>query len=412
MIVPYYGEFLHFPIPLELSYGVCSHNCAYCFAKFNQRQRKVEMKQIMNLLADYHNRDTLTATLLQEGYPVVLSNRCDPFAKSNYQYTMPLIKTMTDLGIPLSFETKTGWGIDEALEFLQPAVWYITVEMLDTDIAKRIDPGAPSPLERIATIKKLTSMGHRVVAAFNPLVPEWLPDVEPLVELLQGAGVEGVWVDKIHLSSEQIGKMQLWEIEALGDNVIKNSKKLGDKMKSAEYLYALNATQVLNDYGISVYYPGYDKRSDFFNPYTETYAKTFPTLQEFVNRCFDLDLTPSEPFGFTDFCDFFLPDLPQGEYTGMRDYVFTGDFDLRKVYKLPAGKMNYKQLLAIGYDSGKIRWSPTKLSTFAWPGFIDEDGERGVYQNTEDNLPFMVFTPFGFNDYYFDDLPDGVIDAV
>ena len=410
MIVPYYGEFLQYPVPLELSYGACSHNCAYCFARLNQRKRKVELKKIMRLLANYQNRTTLVAELLKGGYPVVLSNRSDPFAKSNYKYTLPLLEVMTNLNIPLSFETKTGHGIDDALKFLKPAVWYITVEMLDESIAKRIDPGAPLPEQRIATVKKIVGYGHKVVVAINPCVPEWLPEPERLIEKLVNAGVSGVWVDQLHLSHQQMQNATLNEIEAIGDDLIDRAKGRGSsKKREVDRAWVEHVILLAIEAGLSVFRPGYDKQTDFFNVWHDVYEKCFPTNQDLVNICFRDGITPDNPFVVSDYVDFMMEKLPKGSYTGMRDYVFTGSFALRKLYKLPSGKLNYQQILAFGYDAGKIKWSPAAMRLFTWCGYTDVDGGKGVYLDENYKLPFMAFVPWGHDEAYFDDLNDGVI---
>ena len=36
----FWGELLSNPIPLELSFGSCGYNCAYCFASLNKAHRK------------------------------------------------------------------------------------------------------------------------------------------------------------------------------------------------------------------------------------------------------------------------------------------------------------------------------------------------------------------------------------
>lgn len=152
MIVPFYGEFLLHPIPLELSFGACSHRCAYCFVDANHpngRPLAKDINKIMRLLADYPNRETLTAKLLKAGYPVTISNRVDPFCGALHKDFLPIIQTMTELGIPIYFQTKGGFGIDKVLEYLPPSVWYVTVESLNDDVTRKISVGAPVLLSEL-----------------------------------------------------------------------------------------------------------------------------------------------------------------------------------------------------------------------------------------------------------------------
>ena len=118
--------------------------------------------------------------------------------------------------------------------------------------------------------------------------------------------------------------------------------------------------------------------------------------------CRDEGYTPDDPFTVKDYIDFMMERLSQGAYTGMRDYVFTGNFILRKKYKLPKGKLNYPQILSVGYDSGLLKWSLTKTKVFSWCGYTDDDGELGVTLDPEYKLPYMVFVPCGQEGQYFD----------
>jgi hypothetical protein len=117
----FFGEFLISPIPLELSLNYCSHKCAYCFANLNDPERSVNVGAVARFLQDLPQRNTLQALLMKAGYPTLISNRVDPFAVTNYRIALPLMETMTGMGIPLAIQTKGGKGIPEALAFLPPS---------------------------------------------------------------------------------------------------------------------------------------------------------------------------------------------------------------------------------------------------------------------------------------------------
>jgi len=204
MLDAYYGEFLVNPIPLELSMNYCSHKCAYCFANLNHPRRKLDAPRLMRFLADYRNRETLAARLLQAGYPVCISNKVDPFAASNFQQTLPILEGLTALGVSVQLQTKGGQGIDRALEIVSPSVWYVSISTDNDDLRQKIEPGAPSIAARIDLIAKLTDMGHGVVVGINPIVPEWLPDPAPLLVAIRAAGAWGCWIEPLHLNKKQI----------------------------------------------------------------------------------------------------------------------------------------------------------------------------------------------------------------
>lgn len=118
----YYGEFLTSPCPLELSFNFCSHKCLYCFANLGKPGRFADVGRTLRLLQECDNRTTLEASLLRQRYPVVVSNRVDPFAASNHRQSLPVLRVMAGLGIPVAIQTRGGTGVDEALEFLPPSV--------------------------------------------------------------------------------------------------------------------------------------------------------------------------------------------------------------------------------------------------------------------------------------------------
>lgn len=247
----FYGEFLVSPIPLELSFNYCSHKCAYCFANLNKPDRWADVKAVTRLLQDYRNRETLTAQLLKDGYPVLISNRVDPFAASNYQQAVPIITTMAEMGIPVAIQTKGGRGIDDVLSALPPSAWYISISTLDDSIRKRIEPGAPTIDSRFELIEKLTSKGHHVSLGLNPLVPEWCPNPEALLSRAKDAGAKGVWAERLHLNHKQVANFSERERTMMTDPVITRAQKRTTTPPELE-LYD-NARVFAQSIGLEVY---------------------------------------------------------------------------------------------------------------------------------------------------------------
>jgi len=143
MIEPFYGEFLIHPAPLEISLNFCSHKCFYCFANLNTPGRRYDGAAVSRLLADMDNRQSLAARLLRDRYPVVISNRVDPFALTNYRHTLPLLEQLAAHNIPVTIQTRGGRGATEAMGMMPPAAWYISIPFLDEELRRRIEPGAP-----------------------------------------------------------------------------------------------------------------------------------------------------------------------------------------------------------------------------------------------------------------------------
>lgn len=202
MITPYFGEFLLTTIPLELSLNYCSHKCAYCFANLNKPNRKAAPQSIVNLLSEIDSRRSLVANLLALKYPVLISNKVDPFAQSNYRLTLQILELLAALRIPVSFQTKGGKGIEEAMDLIGPSCFYWSVTASDDSTAARIEPGAPSITERYRQIAMVRSRGHHVWIGANPMHRAWVPDVREFCRRMADNGIKHT--DKVDSNGDAV----------------------------------------------------------------------------------------------------------------------------------------------------------------------------------------------------------------
>lgn len=393
------GLFLNSCLPLETTLNWCSHNCHYCFANLNQPGRKANFKAIYKVLAEYRERDSYASQLLREGYPVVLSNHVDPFARSNDFQAMPLIEVMLELGIPFSLQTKGGKRALEALEMIgrdRPIAWYISLATLDADVIRRVEPGAPLPEERLALIEQAIALGHRVCVGINPLVPQWLPDPEPLTQTLAQLGVHGVWLQPMHLSRQQLKNMPARGREALGEDVI-NQALARRKHPSTHECY-VRTTQAARAAGLETYDSQQGDRSDYFQAYKDVYPKRFPLMQDWVNHCHDTKQDGDLIF-WSEFRDYFVPQLPQGEY-GLREHLTA--VTVRQLFygmHIPQ-RMTYEELLLWVWRCSVIPYCPGNVQCFGWAAEweLQSDNTHGWTQLLDDdNLPIIIFRPRGTN---------------
>lgn len=404
MIVPFYGEFMWHPIPLELSFGKCTHGCRYCFVDANHKGGKplqCKTNSIVNLIADYRNRETLTARLLQDGYPVTVSNRVDPFCKGLYKRMLPIISLMSMAGIPIYFQTKGGYGIDDVLEYLPPSVWYITIETLDDDVIKRIS-NAPPASDRLLLIEKLIERGHEIQVGINPYVPEWNCDIARMGEELLSRGVKEIVLQNLHFSSRRAKILEDKDIQALGEDVIKLAISRTGKIRRMMREQEILAYDTLTSMGMLVELP------DHYGPTNHSACKrlynnkVFPMVYDLIDMLRSNQFDESMPFDFECYSMFMAGKLPQWSSTGMRDYIFTSGRFLRNRLKLPAGKLNYKQILVIGYKDDEVKWNLARTYAFAKPAHWEGGGWK--YYVDDMGLPYYAYNQFGFEDrcYQFD----------
>lgn len=398
MITPFFGEFLANPIPLELSLGVCSFRCAYCFANLNQPHRRAQPGPIMRLLQEYPQRTTLTARLLQAGYPVLVANRDDAFAPSNWAQAEPILRTMTDLGIPLAFQTKGGPRVRQALAWLKPACWYVSVAMLDDRLRARVEPQAPSISDRLALIAELRSAGHRVVVGVNPAVSEWLPDAAPLVTALQQAGAEGLLVARLHLSYRQIDNLSARERAALSEPLLARARNRYPD--AADWHVLARVYQAAAAVGLPVASLGLPAFTRFWQPYRELYPQTFPLLADLINYASQY-WAAGELIKFSDFWALVGDRLPAGVF-GIDAYLGATARQLWWERQIPPN-MTFRDLLMIMWAEPKTRACPARLPLFAYLG--QPAGKRGAwtqYLDESDGLPLLVYTPQGCEKLWID----------
>lgn len=404
MLSPYYGEYLISPVPLELSLNYCSHACPYCFANLVARKRTTDMPQLQRLLQDYPNRKTLTAVLMQQGYPVCFSNHVDPFATSNARQSLPLIETFVGLGIPLQFQSRGGAMSDltvvrQALDLLpNPTVWYVTIEMWDDARRKQLSPAAPSIPHRLELIELLRERGHHVVLGFNPAVPEWITrsEADLLLEAVAERGVSGVWTERLHFSYPQRDAMTPRERTAIGEPLIKRAMQRRTGAQDADLLCHVRESAAA--LGLAVYSIGQPDRSDFFAPYHAAYEHTFPVMQDFINACYDSGVA-GQLLPFSTFADFFTGSVPTGTLP-IDAYLGAVARNLWHTHKVPA-QMTYRQLLAIIYKDMRVKSCPARLPAFAFAAVWDANAPEGWVQLIDaQGMPFLVFDPVGHKDFY------------
>lgn len=384
----YYGEFLVSPCPVELSFNYCSHKCSYCFANLNKRGRWADSAASLRLLADMDGRKTLLAHLLRERHPVLVSNRTDPFAATNWRVSLPILRVLAEMGVPVSIQTRGGKGADEAMDFLPPSVWYVSLTTLDDDVRRRVEPGAPTVESRLGLIRSLAARGHRVVIGFNPAVPEWQPDPEALMAEANEAGAEGAWVETLHFSRRQIDAMTDSERAAIGPEVIARSLR---KVDRDDWNYFLHARRMAVESGLEVFSNGQARRSDFWRPWRDLYPNTFPVLQDLVNACHDQGAGPNDLVTAEDWADFFEPDLPAGEWDVHHYLGATSRTSIRDKPFPP--KATYRQLLMRAFWDASVKFSPSKSQAFRPAAERFEDGYRDLVDARR--RPYMVFGPDG-----------------
>lgn len=181
------------PIKYSLHpYTGCSHKCLYCYATsyIGLKESKPKDKFIDNLRKDLDKAN--------KNIVVELSTSSDPYppVEEKLLLTRVTLEELFKKGFKVLITTKSSLVTrDIDLLMANRSAVMITITTLDEKLSKIIEPGAPSPIERLKALKELSSRGIPVGARIDPIVPFVNDDPEELsllVEKLHEAGVKHI----------------------------------------------------------------------------------------------------------------------------------------------------------------------------------------------------------------------------
>ena len=286
----YAGEFLISPCGLELSMNWCGHDCSYCFAKAMSPKRRADVRGVMSLLANFRNRSTREARLLQAGIPMLVSNHVDPFAGTNATQFEPIWEVAIDQGVQIAWQTRGAHKpqrkfLERVIRETPRSVWYVSIPMLDDAVRARIEPRAPSIDSRFDLIAQLVEAGHCVTVGVNPLTMKWVPDYEPLMDRIKAAGAWGVWVQVPYFSKSFKNQIRPDQRAAMGEDFMAACGEYGNKLDIEN---AKQAMAYAASIGLEVYSTSYDQPTRFFNPYKDMYGTVMPYRHQLLNVASEL----------------------------------------------------------------------------------------------------------------------------
>jgi DNA repair photolyase len=164
-------------------YRGCQHACAYCYARPTHQylgfgagtdfDRRLVVKRN---LPERLEREL--ASPRWKGEPVTFSGVTDPYQplEARYELTRRCLEVCDTHATPVVIVTK-GVLVRRDADLLARlaagpgARVFVSIPFADADIARKLEPGAPSPAERLATLAELARAGVPTGLALAPLVP-------------------------------------------------------------------------------------------------------------------------------------------------------------------------------------------------------------------------------------------------
>jgi DNA repair photolyase len=170
-------------------YTGCDHNCIYCYAtsyipNFNNCRPKKDL--IPQLQKEAHKL---------KGQLVSIANSSDPYPtiEKSLNLTRQSLKTLSQYPCRIQIITKSDLVTrDTDILRTMNAVVAFTITTEDDNLAKQLEPHAPSPSKRIQAIEKLTQNDIPICARIDPIIPSLNDNPEKLIKTLATLGVKHI----------------------------------------------------------------------------------------------------------------------------------------------------------------------------------------------------------------------------
>ena len=190
------------PFSLSLNgYRGCEHGCIYCYARPSHGYLNLSpgLDFETKLFAKPEAAKLLRAELAKPSYvcsPIALGANTDHYqpVEREWKITRQIVEVLAECKHPFSIVTKSSL-IERDLDLLTQMARddlvqvIITVTSLDAEVARKLEPRAPSPRRRLQTIQRLNEAGVPCAVMVAPVIP-FLTDAE-LENILQAAYEHG-----------------------------------------------------------------------------------------------------------------------------------------------------------------------------------------------------------------------------
>lgn len=204
-------------------YRGCEHGCVYCFARPTHAYLGLSpgLDFETQLIARPNAAEVLRKELSSARYKVAtiaMGTNTDPYQpiEKGHRITRECLQVLQQFQHPVAIVTK-GTMIERDLDILAPMAQLglvrvgLSLTTLDPDLSRRMEPRAPSPLRRLATIRRLTDAGVPVRVMTSPLIPGLTDhELESLLEAGHDAGADAASWIMLRLPREVSELWQSW----------------------------------------------------------------------------------------------------------------------------------------------------------------------------------------------------------
>ncbi|MGA0532288.1 PA0069 family radical SAM protein [Hansschlegelia sp. KR7-227] len=207
-------------------YRGCEHGCVYCFARPTHAYLGLSpgLDFEAKLTAKPNVADLLRRELAAASYKprtIALGTNTDPYQpiEKTYRLTRKILEVLEETNHPVGIVTKSALVLRD-LDILARmaakglAKVAISLTTLDPEVARGMEPRAPTPARRLATIKALVEAGVPVTVLTAPIIPALNDhEVDRLLEAAHAAGADEAGYVLLRLPNEIKDLVQEWLLE-------------------------------------------------------------------------------------------------------------------------------------------------------------------------------------------------------
>jgi DNA repair photolyase len=192
-------------------YRGCIHGCTYCFSRPTHEYldfgagTDFERKIVVKVRA----AELLRKELMKpswKGDEIVFSFTSDPYVplEANYKLTRACLEVCAEFRNPVGIVTKSAL-IRRDIDVLQKLTReagvgvYFSIPFADHEIARAVEPFAPSPRARFMAMKELADAGIQVGIGIAPTIPGLSTDIPGLLKRAKECGATKAFLNMLRL---------------------------------------------------------------------------------------------------------------------------------------------------------------------------------------------------------------------
>ncbi len=168
-------------------YGGCTHNCRYCYASFMKRFTGHE--EPWGAFLDVKSYESCKLPQTLSGKTVLLSSVTDPYNpfEAKYHKSREILELLRHKDAHVEILSKSDLMVQDLdlLKEMPDLSVGISLNTLDDNFRKAMEPGAPSVQRRLNALETLHNAGIKTYLFISPIFP-YITDIRALTDAVEG----------------------------------------------------------------------------------------------------------------------------------------------------------------------------------------------------------------------------------